>query len=414
MHVCGERRIIAAAIATTATDARERQKQMDPLEQQSQTAADEKQPASAEEVSRAHDHAFFTWFVVISLVIALIPIGMAIAARTGFLGSGVPLASIAQHALMHPSSAGRDAGGFAGDYDYGGGYDWGGSDYDYDWGGSSYDWDDYDYSYDYGSGYDYDYGSGYSSGYGYSYSSSTNELEDFVITMIIILVIVHQIRKSNGSNSRPAPRTTRTRPQGAEATRPSNLRQLSTLKKRDPAFDETAVETFIANIYVQMQHAWTAGDFSPMRPYFSNALYAQFASQLGALRAKGHTNHVDNIAVLESEVRGWYESEGREHLVLRLRTRIVDYTVNDSSGVVISGSKNAEKFMEYEYTLTRTSGTQTYVQDAQVTTVNCPNCGAAVDIAQSAKCPFCDSVLESKTFTWVISAIKGISQRTVR
>lgn len=203
------------------------------------------------------------------------------------------------------------------------------------------------------------------------------------------------------------------RPAGATRTSDSQLRPLSKLLERDPEFSATAVNETIANVYVQMQHAWTAGDFEPMRPYFSNTLFAQFSNQLDALKKRGHTNYVDNIAVLEVNTRGWYETNGFEYLVVKVRTRITDYTM-DRNGRVVSGYTDAESYMEYEYTLGRPVGTKTTKQVSQTVAAACPNCGAPIDLAQSAKCKYCGTVIESNRFTWVITNIKGISQQIVR
>ena len=305
---------------------------------------------------------------------------------------------------------GRDAGGFAGGSDYGGGWG-GGSSWDYDWGGGS-SWD-YDYDYD----DDWDWG-WTDSDTGYTYYGDYEEvgLIDFIFVLVVMAIIFLPgflpfgifgwggKRQSTPRQSQPA---------GASRTDASQLQGIGKLQQRDPGFSPAEVEATIANVYVQMQQAWTAGDFEPMRPYFNNTLFSQFSNQLDALNKRGHTNYVDNIAVLETRVRGWYETNGFEYLVMKVRTRITDYTM-DRNGRVVSGDMNAELFMEYEYTLGRPAGTQTTKQTAQTVAGECPNCGAPLNIAQSAKCPYCGTVVESNRFTWVITNIKGVSQQTQR
>ena len=67
--------------------------------------------------------------------------------------------------------------------------------------------------------------------------------------------------------------------------------------------------------------------------------------------------------------------------------------------------------MEYEWDLVRTSGTLTGVSSG-TTAQNCPQCGAPIDINRTAQCEYCGCILTSDTFDWVVSEIKGISQRT--
>ena len=314
---------------------------------------------------------------------------------------------------LDPASYGRDAGGFAGNSDYGGGYDWGGSSYDYDWGGSSYD-----YSWDWDDDDDWEWG-WTDSDTGDTYYGDYEEvgLIDIVIVLIIVAIVLlpgffpfGALMRYEDKKKRSSRSSRSSQPAGASRTPASQLRPLNQLMERDPEFSAAAVDEMIANVYVQMQHAWTAGDFEPMRPYFNNTLFSQFSNQLDALKKRGHTNYVDNIAVLEVKTRGWYETFGFEYLVVKVRTRITDYTM-DRNGRVVSGYTNAESYMEYEYTLGRTAFTQTTTQTAQTVAGECPNCGAPINLAQSAKCPYCGTVVESNRFTWVITNIKGISQQ---
>ena len=182
------------------------------------------------------------------------------------------------------------------------------------------------------------------------------------------------------------------------------------MRQHDPAFSPEAIREKVSNWYVQMQNAWTDGDFSPMRPYFSDGLYAQFERQLANLTRQGLTNYVDRIAVLGVSIDGWYEEAGEEKLVATVSTRICDYTV-DRDGKVVSGSRDDEKFMTYRYILARSAGTQTTVEGA-MTTINCPNCAATLNINKTARCPYCDSIITVEEHDWVISAIQGLSQRT--
>ena len=102
-----------------------------------------------------------------------------------------------------------------------------------------------------------------------------------------------------------------------------------------------------------------------------------------------------------------------DHMIVEMSTRIVTYTTDDSTGAVVRGDRSAEKFMTYEWDMARTSGVLTQAQ-AEMKTVNCPNCGAPLTINKSAKCPYCESVVTLDEHDWVLFSIKGLSQRTQR
>jgi len=282
-----------------------------------------------------------------------------------------------------------DAGNFSGGSDFGGssfgGSSFGGSDY----GGSSF-------------------GGSAASWALFGLSSGGGSVS--VISIIIIIVIILNVLKNARRRSPAAPFS------GASTSSFSALEPISSLRAQDPQFSEAAIKEKIANLYVRMQSAWQDKEFGSMRPFMTDALYNQFMLQLDELIRSNCTNHVERIAVLDVTLLGWRSDEANDVLVAEVKSRIIDYISNDKTGKVISGSQTTEKFMTYEWTLIRSRGMKTPASAGKgkegTATIHCPSCGAPIEINQSAKCPYCDSVINSADYDWVISAIKGLSQRT--
>ena len=273
-----------------------------------------------------------------------------------------------------------DAGGFAGDGDYG------------SWdSGSSWDSDS---SWDSGSSW---YGSSSDS------SSGDGELDGWVtiVTGGAIVVIAIWIDLSEKKKKRSA------------GKKPKNLRPVEDLLDTDPDFDEAALCEQISNLYVRMQNAWTAKDFSVMRPFFTDGLYQQFDRQLQQIAAAGKTNHIDDIGVLDVSLLGWKEKDEKQWLTARVKTRITIYSTDDQTGKIVSGSKKEVKLMEYEWTLVRASDQKTFGEE-EVRSVHCPNCGATLSINHSAECPYCGSVVTCNEYGWTIAQIRGVAQKTVK
>ncbi len=303
-------------------------------------------------------------------------------------------------------TAHADFGDFGGDYDYGGdyGYDAGGNDFDF--GGNDYDYDDdYDYDNNNGGGVviidsdsdDYNSSDG-GSGFG------------GILIVIIFIVLLFGIPilkslKKNKNNSAPIV-------PGALPTDASTLRPVSEYNSVDPNFSQPDFCEELSNMYVRFQNAWQNKKLDDVRPCLSDAFYAQVDRQLDAYRKNRQTNRIERISVLGVDPVGWKQENGNDVMVCRLRTRIVDYVVDDSTGNIVRGSNTAEKFMTYEWTLIRTSGRVTG-QDAGTNASSCPNCGAPLDLNKSAKCEYCGSIIETDNFDWVLSGIKGLSQRTM-
>ena len=282
--------------------------------------------------------------------------------------------------LLAGAKALADAGGYAGDGDYG------------SWdSGSSWDSDS---SWDSGSSW-YDSSSDSSSGDG--------ELDGWVtiVTGGAIVVIAIWIDLSERKKKRSA------------GKKPKNLRPVEDLLDTDPDFDEAALCEQISNLYVRMQNAWTAKDFSVMRPFFTDGLYQQFDRQLQQIAAAGKTNHIDDIGVLDVSLLGWKEKDEKQWLTARVKTRITIYSTDDQTGKIVSGSKKEVKLMEYEWTLVRASDQKTFGEE-EVRSVHCPNCGATLSINHSAECPYCGSVVTCNEYGWTIAQIRGVAQKTVK
>ena len=115
---------------------------------------------------------------------------------------------------------------------------------------------------------------------------------------------------------------------------------------------------------------------------------------------------------MDVSLSGFKQADGKDYIYARLKTRITNYVLDDNTGNLVRGSKTAEKFMEYEWEMVRSSG-KTTVGSTGTVVQNCPNCGAAVNINRTAQCEYCGSIITVDSFDWVVNGIKGLSQRTV-
>lgn len=282
-----------------------------------------------------------------------------------------------------------DFGDFSGDSDFGDSGGW-------DSGGDSWD----------SGGWDSDSGGGYSGG-GYSGGGYSDDGDAcgiifiiIIITAIVLLVAYFSPRNRQILNTPYNPRLPA-----------RDLRPVKEYLNVDPSFSEEQFRDKVSNLYVQFQNAWQNKDLSPLRPYLTDTYFAQMDNQLSRYRQNRQTNMVERIAVLKTEVLGWIQDAGFDEMIVKLETRIVDYVVDDATGNIVRGSRTAEKFMTYEWTLVRKNGVVTS-RSTGMTSHVCPYCGANVNMNQSAVCEYCGSVLTTDEFDWAVSNIKALSQRT--
>jgi hypothetical protein len=89
-------------------------------------------------------------------------------------------------------------------------------------------------------------------------------------------------------------------------------------------------------------------------------------------------------------------------ITVRMFATGLDYTVRDSDGRVVGGSRTRErKYSEY-WTLIRGRNTRGRPSADK----NCPSCGAPLSINMAGNCTHCSARVTSGEFDWVLSRIE--------
>ncbi|MGE7781600.1 hypothetical protein ACQKL0_16895 [Peribacillus sp. NPDC097264] len=123
------------------------------------------------------------------------------------------------------------------------------------------------------------------------------------------------------------------------------------------------------------------------------------------------TNVVENIAILESKIVRYENDGSNDELDVYIKARMNDYVIDDHTKKVLKGNPDRDIYMSYIWTLIRKETVLTETQKEKYDVTQCPNCGANVSINASGQCEYCDSVISSGEYDWVLSKIKVISQK---
>lgn len=279
------------------------------------------------------------------------------------------------------------------------GWDWG-DDANSDW-----DWNDNDDDY-----YYYGGGNHYRSGGGGS-GLSTGTI---ILIIIIILIVSYANRnKSNtanstGNKSRPAQPT----PSNAQThSITDNTEEISkAITEIDPNFSSDAFISWAKEVFFTLQYAWSARDFSTVRPFEKEELYNQHIRQIEQYKATGKINVLERININNAFMYKYVRDNEYEYLTLFLNTRMVDYIKDEKTGQILKGNPNTDCYPKYLYTFMRKTGVKTEPGLSNKSVTNCPNCGAPTQITSSGKCDYCDSVITTGEFDWVLSNIEGVKK----
>jgi len=131
---------------------------------------------------------------------------------------------------------------------------------------------------------------------------------------------------------------------------------LSQISQMDPSFDKSRFNDSVMDTFFKIQGGWMNRDLSSVTGSMTEEMKRIFQEDLDRLRQDRQINRLENIAVRNVEiVEAWQES-GQDYVTTSIYANLLDYTTNDTTGEVVSGSKTEPvKFEEY-WTFTRPVG----------------------------------------------------------
>lgn len=135
---------------------------------------------------------------------------------------------------------------------------------------------------------------------------------------------------------------------------------ISQIRQTDRDFDPAHFTEVASDVFFQVQAGWMRRDLDSYRHLLGEQLAREYEGHFAEMRSTGQINKLESIAVRGVEIIQ-AGSDGSEDFVTVLFTaNLLDYTVNDKNGELISGSMtNPVKFRE-EWTWARPAGTQNW------------------------------------------------------
>lgn len=131
---------------------------------------------------------------------------------------------------------------------------------------------------------------------------------------------------------------------------------LGYIRQMDSSFDEKKFQDLCMDNFFKIQGAWTNRDMSGAKYLLTEEMLRIIQDDAEKLRSERKMNKLENIAVRSVDiVEAWQES-GRDYITVKLYANLLDYTIDETTGQVVSGSKTEPvKFEEY-WTFTRPVG----------------------------------------------------------
>ncbi len=143
---------------------------------------------------------------------------------------------------------------------------------------------------------------------------------------------------------------------------------LSYIKQMDPTFDEAKFQDRCMDAFFKVQGAFANRDMSGVRNLLTDEIYRLLQADADKLKADKKINRLENIAVRSVDITEAWQESGADFITVRVYANLLDYTVDETSGEVLSGSKtDPVKFEEY-WTFNRPVGNNPW----QLSAINQP------------------------------------------
>ena len=220
-----------------------------------------------------------------------------------------------------------------------------------------------------------------------------------VIVVIIVSIIVKRKNlKKQYSTIQQAGNRNLNQTQDPVATQTA----LAKIKVRDPQFSAAALIKKSNAAFLEIQKAWSDQDLSGIRRFISDGVNERFSLQIGMQKKQNIRNRMENVQVLGTEIVSIESDPHFDSIHLRITAKANDTDENLATGKKIRDNYSGT-FVEY-WSFLRKPGVQTLAGRGLVEGV-CPNCGAPLELSVSGRCKYCDAVVTSGEYDWVLSEI---------
>ena len=131
---------------------------------------------------------------------------------------------------------------------------------------------------------------------------------------------------------------------------------LKYIRRMDASFEENVFRETCSDIFFKIQAGWANRDLEPVKELLTSEVFWSLKTDVDELRREKKVNRLDNIALRSVDLVEVWQESGSDYITVRFLANILDYTVDETTGQLISGSKtDPVKFEEY-WTFTRPVG----------------------------------------------------------
>lgn len=184
----------------------------------------------------------------------------------------------------------------------------------------------------------------------------------------------------------------------------------SAIRKNDVNFSVGKFLGWSEEVFMTIQQAWTTRDWDKIRPFEKEELYRKHQLQLQEYINSGTINIVERVNVNQTYLYKYVRDNEYEYLTVYLQARMNDYIVDENTKQVVRGNREKEYHNKYLLTFMRKTGVLTDAATSNMSTHQCPHCGAPLAITSAGKCEYCDTIVTTGEHDWVLSDLDSVKK----
>jgi predicted lipid-binding transport protein (Tim44 family) len=187
-----------------------------------------------------------------------------------------------------------------------------------------------------------------------------------------------------------------------------NQASIDIIQTSDENFSEEDFLAWVREVFVALNVAWTARDWTSIRVFEDDNLFREHEMQLEDYIRRNQINQIERLGITEAAITDHDLDANREYVTVKVRAHMVDYVIDERTKAVVSGDSSRVVHMQYTLKFMRTLGTKTLGNLREIGVTNCPNCGAPTKLTAAGQCEYCKTIITSGTYNWMLVSYTGV------
>jgi predicted lipid-binding transport protein (Tim44 family) len=183
------------------------------------------------------------------------------------------------------------------------------------------------------------------------------------------------------------------------------LEGIAAIHRHDPTFDENGFLAQVQRLFFAVLEAWTALKPALSQGVMGSLIWEEQKAQVRDYVEKGWRNQLDKLSFTSAVIAGASSQSGFDTVTVRINATSSDYDI-DARDRVIRGDTQPWDWTE-DWIFQRPASAVTG-QPGSITSQQCPNCGAMVNVDVTSICPYCDAAVISGKFGWLLTRIDRV------